>query len=162
MIPATTMPIGSLVQGHERAAPDYDFTDEESLPSPFLKKNDKISQAKAIGAVGPMMNLNAIAPSTNTSTSSTSTAQRGKRRSSSGFLLKTVAAANNVERRGTISSISTTVGPVLDNGDAQIEFIPAVDTGMKMNSHDGGETPRPSLASARKASEEARKTLLRA
>lgn len=155
------MPAGSLSQGHHRAPPEYDFTDEENLPSPFLKKNDKNSQSKAAGTVGPMMNLTAIAPghSTATSTSSISTASRGKRRPSSGLLLRAVAAANNVERRG---STSTTASPVLDNGSPHVESMPAVDAGMTTDNHDGGGIPRPSLASARKASEEARKALLRA
>jgi NIMA (never in mitosis gene a)-related kinase 2 len=164
VIRATTMPAGSLSQGHHRAPPEYDFADEENLPSPFLKKNDKNSQAKTAGAVGPMTNLTSIAPgpSTATSTSSVSTASRGKRRPSSGLLLRAVAAANNVERRGTLSSTSTTASPVLDNGNSPMESMPAIDAGMTMDNHNGGGIPRPSLASARKASEEARKTLLRA
>ena len=160
VIPATTMATGSHFQ--QRAAPEYDFTDEENLPSPFLKKNGKnSSQATAAGAVGPMTNLTAITPGTATSTSSSSTAPRGKRRPSNGLLLRAVAAANNAGRRGTISSTSTTVCPVLDNGDPQMESMPAVNVGLTTDNHDGGGIPRPSLASARKASEEARKTLLR-
>lgn len=169
VIRATTMPAGSFPQGHHRAPPEYDFTDEENLPSPFLKnlKNDKNSQAKAAGAVGPMTNLTA-GNSTATSTSSlaistASQPSRGKRRPSSGLLLRAVAAANNIERRGTLSSTSTTTSPVLDNGNhPQIEAMPAVDAGITTDSHNGGGIPRPSLASARKASEEARKALLRA
>ena len=163
MVRATTMPAGSLSQGHP--PPEYDFNDEENLPSPFLKKNDKTSQAKTAGSVGPMTNLTAIAPSTATSTSSISTASRGKRRPSSGLLLRAVAAANNVERRGTLSSTSsstsTTSSPVLDNGNPSIESTPSVDAGTTTDNHNGGGIPRPSLASARKASEEARKALLR-
>jgi len=155
------VPAGSLFQCHQRAAPEYDFTDEENLPSPFLKKNDKSSsQAKATGSVGAMTNLTAIAPAK--STSSTSTAARGKRRPSSGLLLRAVAAANNAGRRGTIFSTSTVVSPVSDNRDPQIDSINAVDSGVTMDNHDGDGIPRPSLASARKASEEARKALLRA
>ena len=158
----TTMPAGSFPQGHHRAPPEYDFTDEENLPSPFLKKSDKNSQAKATGAVGPMMNPTAIAPGSSTATS-TSTGSRGKRRPSSGLLLRAVAAANNVERRGTFSSTPTTASPVLDNGNPHNGSMPAaVDAGMTTDNHDGGGIPRPSLASARKASEEARKALLRA
>ena len=151
------MPAGSLSQGHHRPPPEYDFADEENLPSPFLKKNDK-NQAKAAGAVGPMTNLTTT---TATSTSSVSTTSRGKRRPSSGLLLRAVAAANNVERRGTLSSTSTTASPVLDNGNPSIESMSAVDAGMTTDNHNGGGIPRPSLASARKASEEARKALLR-
>ena len=164
MIRATTMPAGSFSQGHHRAPPEYDFADEENLPSPFLKKNDKNSQAKATGAVRPMTNPTAIAPgpSTAASTSSVSIASRGKRRPSSGLLLRAVAAANNIERRGTLSSTST-ASPVLDDGNPPIESLPAVDAGsMTTDNHNGGGIPRPSLASARKASEEARKALLRA
>ena len=163
VIRATTIPAGSFSQGHHRAPPEYDLADEENLPSPFLKKNDKNSQAKATGAVGSMTNLTAIAPSPSnaTSTSSISTASRGKRRPSSGLLLRAVAAANNVERRGTLSSTSTTASPVLDNENPPIESMPVVDAGMTTDNHNGGGIPRPSLASARKASEEARKALLR-
>jgi NIMA (never in mitosis gene a)-related kinase 2 len=157
MIRATTMP--ALPQVHHRAPPEYDFTDEENLPSPFLKKSDKHSQAKAAGVVGPMTNLTAIAPGPSTAPSTSSTS-RGKRRPSSGLLLRAVAAANNVERRGTFSSTST-VSPLLDNGNPQLESMPTVDTGITMDNHNGGGIPRPSLASARKASEEARKALLR-
>ena len=168
---ATTMPPMPLFpQGHHRAAPEYDFTDEENLPSPFLKKNDKNSSSqliKAAGAVGPMMNLTIVAPGTSastttTSTSSTSTGSRGKGRPSTGVLLRTVAAANNVGRRGTLPS--TTIRPVLDNEAPQtiVESTPSVSPGaIAAENHDGGGIPRPSLASARKASEEARKTLLR-
>jgi len=164
---ATTMPMpaGPIYQGHHHTPPEYDFNDEENLPSPFLKKNEKFSfQVKAAGAVGPMMNLTAIAPgaSTSTSTSTTSTASRGKRRPSSGLLLRATAAANSIGRRGTISSTSTTVSQVLDNGDSQIESTPSINAGTIPDNHDGGGMARPSLASARKASEEARKTLSRA
>ena len=162
-IRATTMPARPPSQGHHRAPPEYDFADEENLPSPFLKKNDKNSQPKTAGTVGPITNLTSIAPgpSTATSTSSVPTASRGKRRPSSGLLLRAVAAANNVERRGTLSSRSTTASPVLDNGNPPIESIPAVDAGMTTDNHNGGGIPRSSLANARKASEEARKALLR-
>ena len=160
MIRATTMPAGPLSQGHHRAPPEYDLADEENLPSPFLKKNEKNSQAKTAGTVGPMTNI-APGPSAATSTSSVSTASRGKRRPSSGLLLRAVAAANNVDRRGTLSSRSTTASPVLDSGNPPMESMPSVEAGMTTDNHNGG-IPRPSLANARKASEEARKTLLRA
>jgi NIMA (never in mitosis gene a)-related kinase 2 len=164
MTRATAMPAGPLFQAPQRAPPEYDFTDEENLPSPFLKKSGKNSQAKAAGAVGPMANPTAPGPSTvtSTSTSSISTASRGKRRPSSGLLLRAVAASNNVERRGALSSTSTIASPVLDNGNPQIESVPAVEAGVTTDNHNGGGIPRPSLASARKAREAARKALLRA
>jgi hypothetical protein len=140
--------------------------DEENLPSPFLEKNNKKPpQAKAAESVGPMTNLTAITPGTSTSTSTstssstTSTVSRGKRRPSGGLLLRAVAAANNVGRRGITSSTSMAVSPVLDNGDPQIERAPSVVT---PDNQDEIGLPRPSLASARKASEEARKALLQA
>ncbi|KAF8812023.1 Pkinase-domain-containing protein [Phlegmacium glaucopus] len=163
VVRAATMPVGPIFQVHHHTAPEYDFNDEENLPSPFLKKNEKSSShAKAVGAIGPMMNLVPASTSTSTSTSTTSSASRGKRRPSSGLLLRAVAAANNVGRRGTTSSTSTIVSPVLDNGDSQIEYAPSVNAGVTPDNQDGGGIPRPSLASARKASEEARKALLRA
>ena len=57
--------------------------------------------------------------------------------------------------------MSTTASPVLDNGNPPIGSMPAVDGGMTTDNHNGGGMPRLSLASARKASEEARKALLR-
>ncbi|KAF8805400.1 kinase-like protein [Phlegmacium glaucopus] len=146
VVRAATMPVGPISQvHHHHTAPEYDLNDEENLPSPFLKKNEKSpSHAKAVGAIGPMMNRVYI---------------NLYRRPSSGLLLRTVAAASNVGRRGTTSSTSTIVSPVLDNGDPQIEYAPSVNAGVTRDNRDGGRIPRPS---ARKVSEEARKALLRA
>ena len=58
--------------------------------------------------------------------------------------------------------MSTTASPMLDNGNSQIESMPAVDGGVTKDNHNGDRIPRPSLASARKPSEKARETLLRA
>lgn len=75
-------------------SPEYDLLDEENLPSPFLKRNEREARSK---------------------------------RPSNGNLLRAVAAVNAAGRRG----------PIEDNG------------------------TRPAVASARKASEEARKALQR-
>ena len=96
LIRATTMPDGSTLQDHHRPAPEYNFADEENLPSPFLKKNDK-SAAKVVGALAPMINPRANAPSAFTSTSTaTSTSASRKKRPRNALLLRAVAAANNV------------------------------------------------------------------
>ena len=156
----TIMPPGSVFQDHQRAGPEYDLENEENLPSPFLKKNDKPSyQAKASGAIGPLTNFTAIT----SGTTSTSSASRGKRRPSTGFSRRAVAAANNVERRGTIPSASTTVSSVSDNnGDREVESTTSANTGVTLDNinYDGG-IPRPSFTSARKSGGEARKALLR-
>ena len=44
----TAKPAGPLFQAHQRAPPEYDFTDEENLPSPFLRKSGKNSQGGGI------------------------------------------------------------------------------------------------------------------
>ena len=55
-----------------------------------------------------------------------------------------------------------TASPMLDNGNSQIESMPAVDGGVTKDNHNGDRISRPPLASTRKPSEEARETLLRA
>ncbi|KAH7921052.1 kinase-like protein [Leucogyrophana mollusca] len=91
---------------------EYDLSDEENLPSPFLKRVDR---------------ERAILPGGGTFRAATS------KRPSTGNLLRAVAAANSANaatRPGSAVKLPTT-------------------------------TTRPSLASARKASEDARKALLR-
>ncbi|KAF4579435.1 G2-specific serine/threonine protein kinase [Pleurotus pulmonarius] len=108
--------------------PKYDLEDEENLPSPFLKKTDK-DKIPANGAPLKGLNINGgIA-----STSGPGKARTGKR-TSTGNLLRTVAAANNAVKKAV--SPQNTTGP--EAGD-----------------------PRPSVATARKAGEEARKALSR-
>ena len=106
-------------------SPEYDLADEENLPSPFLKRIDKV------GPVKPAI-------TTNTSTSSASVSATKLKRNS-GLLLRAVAAANNVGRRSATTQVEQLRSEVSDPSDSA----------------------RPSLASARKASEEARKALSR-
>lgn len=107
--------------------PKYDLEDEENLPSPFLKKTDK-DKIPANGAPLKGLNIN----SGITSASVPGKARTGKR-TSTGNLLRTVAAANNAVKK-SVSPTNTT----------------------------SSETdPRPSVATARKAGEEARKALSR-
>lgn len=84
-------------------APSYDLADEENLPSPFLKRNERAAVEKSTG--------------------------KAKKRPSNGIMLRAVAAANSAVRSRPASA-------------------PAEDT-------------RPSVANARKASDEARKALFR-
>ncbi|KAG0707824.1 kinase-like domain-containing protein [Suillus ampliporus] len=86
---------------------EYDLSDEENLPSPFLKRTER---------------ERAIVPGTFRST----------KRSSTGNLLRVVAAANNAKQGKQPRAAGTT-----------------------------GHSTRPSVACARKASEEARKALSR-
>lgn len=124
MAKASTLP-------HPLPAPEYDFSDDENLPSPFLKRVDRERVAAAAGA--------------------TLRGAQGKR-PSGGNLLRAVAAANaaNGGRRGTSVSSSATKGL---GGTSSSDASPA--------SAAAGSGTRPSLASARKASEEARKALMR-
>ena len=109
---------------------EYDFSDEENLPSPFLKRVER-------GEV--------LLPSSGSGKSGKPT-----RRMSNGNILRAVAAANtaNINAGGTGrkkgGSISVTPNP---------------DVIESVVSRSSGE--RPLLVSARKASEEARKVLLR-
>ncbi|KAF8954141.1 kinase-like domain-containing protein [Flammula alnicola] len=125
-------------------SPEYDFADEENLPSPFLKRVDKTAAAKVAAAASA-----AAASSSSNSTSSV----KAKRRGSSGLLLRAVAAANSAGRRGPLTSPL----PAEENdGLSNTPFPSATHSHSEVS-----ETARPSLASARKASEEARKALLR-
>ncbi|KAJ7668348.1 kinase-like domain-containing protein [Mycena rosella] len=81
---ANTMPIPG-----SRPAPEYDFNDEENLPSPFLKRTDR---AAAAGATSGKRTLT--------------------KRPSSGNFLRVVAAANaSAGKRGASSSRSTASRP---------------------------------------------------
>ncbi len=106
----------------DHPSPEYDFSDEENLPSPFLKKID---------------NRGLIKPAVAAGTSSSATV---KLKRNSGLLLRAVAAANNLGRR----SHAEHPAPV-----------------TSVTTPRTSEIARPSLTSARKASEEARKALSR-
>lgn len=109
-------------------SPEYDFADEENLPSPFLKKIDKGGPIKPAMAHG-----------------TTSSVPTVKLKRNSGLILRAVAAANNLGRRSAISQAENQV-PVP---------VSSVTTPRV------SESARPSLTSARKASEAARKALSR-
>ncbi|KDR66014.1 hypothetical protein GALMADRAFT_232733 [Galerina marginata CBS 339.88] len=143
---ATTLPV-PVPRSHP--SPEYDFADEENLPSPFLKRVDKQGAAKAPAST-----------STSTSTATTlasgspsGSSNRVKRRESSGLLLKAVAAAINARRRS--HSIST-----MPNVAGDADYIPPSSSAC-ISSTDPAEIARPSLASAQKDSKEARKALQR-
>ncbi|KDQ55567.1 hypothetical protein JAAARDRAFT_195419 [Jaapia argillacea MUCL 33604] len=104
-------------------APDYDFSDEDALPSPFLKKIDR--EKGLLPKVG--------------AGSTTGKGVRPGKRPSNANLLRAVAAANSANAAASAATSAT-----LSKG-----------TGA------GGKLARPSVASARKASEEARKALSR-
>jgi len=106
----------------DHPSPEYDFSDEENLPSPFLKKIDNRGLTKPAVAAG------------------TSSAATVKLKRNSGLLLRAVAAANNLGRR---------------SGASHVERPGSITTPRT------SESARPSLTSARKASEEARKALSR-
>ncbi|KAJ7155451.1 kinase-like domain-containing protein [Mycena crocata] len=93
-IPPTTTRANTVPLPRSHPAPEYDFNDEENLPSPFLKRADRV--AAAAGAAAGTAN--------------------GRRtltkRPSSGNFLRVVAAANaSAGKRGTTSSRSTASRP---------------------------------------------------
>ncbi|KAF7976507.1 hypothetical protein HWV62_6313 [Athelia sp. TMB] len=94
--------------------PEYDFNDEENLPSPFLKRTEKENPMLNGGAMGT---VRAKAP--------------GSKRPSGGNMLRAVAAVN------------------------------AANAAAAGGGKSKAGLTRPSVTSARKASEEARKALLR-
>ncbi|KAF9467165.1 kinase-like domain-containing protein [Collybia nuda] len=116
---AVTLPL-PVPRSHP--SPEYDFADEENLPSPFLKRTiDRATTRSSVSVRG------------------------GKRRPSSVHTLRAVAAANAAGKRVA----SATTSPLVDEvGGGSPASVTPVDT-------------RPSVASARKASEEARKALQR-
>jgi hypothetical protein len=97
--------------------PEYDFSDEENLPSPFLKRVERERATFVGGATVRNVGLN--------------------KKPSSGNLLRVVAAANAANANAASSGPSVA-------GRSSVKGI-----------------TRPSVASARKASEDARKALLR-
>ncbi|KAF8169074.1 kinase-like protein [Pholiota molesta] len=163
-------------------APEYDIADEENLPSPFLKRGeraDKGISVKAGSITHPTFTAasssansnstgsasastasarsNASASSTTTTTETTSSATKAKRRASSGLLLRAVAAANSAGRRQGLATAPPELGVQGAAAGAGEQDGGAVGMGTSA----GDSAARPSLASARKASEEARKALLR-
>ena len=128
---AMSLPI-PVPRGHP--LPEYDFADEENLPSPFLKRVDKAATkdvAVAVAAPSSSIPSNGVVTSGPSSSSkgpqsahggsglgssSVSLSSKVKRRGSSGLLLRAVAAANNI-RQGTPSTLaSTSVVPMKMNG----------------------------------------------
>lgn len=103
--------------------PEYDFSDEENLPSPFLKR---VEREKAILPSVPGPPLRPKGPN---------------KRPSGGNLLRAVAAAN---------AANANMKPVATSGSASAGKDGANNT-----------LTRPSVSSARRAGEEARKALLR-
>jgi hypothetical protein len=114
-------------------SPEYDFADEENLPSPFLKRVDKAAAKDVVAAAAPSSSI----PSNGVETSGPSSSSKGpqsahggsglasssvsvsskvKRRGSSGLLLRAVAAANNIRRGTPSTSASTSVVPMKMNG----------------------------------------------
>jgi hypothetical protein len=122
------MPSGSVSQVSQCPAPEYDLTDEENLPSPFLTKSDQnSSQAKAVGL---MINITRYFYVDFINLYS-------KRRPSSGLLLRALAAANNVGRRGTRSSTTTVTSTtvftyILNQSQFRFEKISGISRGSPL------------------------------
>jgi len=116
------------------ASPEYDFADEENLPSPFLKNVDKaaakdaaVAAASSSSSLIPLNVLAASGPSSSSKgpqsahsgsglgSSSVTLSSKVKRRESSGLLLRAVAAANNIRRGTPSTSASNCVVPMKMN-----------------------------------------------
>ncbi|KAF5354292.1 hypothetical protein D9756_007362 [Leucocoprinus leucothites] len=143
------VPIPSATRSQPLPAPVYDFSDEENLPSPFLKKMDK--EGKIYGKV-PSVSASTPAIVSSGATIRGAATMKKRPSTSGGNYLRAMAAANNAAngKRATsalgISPTSTVAAARLAGGEDE-----NVD----------GEAARPALLSARKATEQARKALLR-
>ncbi|KAF9547932.1 Pkinase-domain-containing protein [Agrocybe pediades] len=177
-------------------SPEYDFADEENLPSPFLKRIERSSSASSsskgsaimmkaasassasvcstsssslqstassmssTGSAGSAGGGNSSGNSSSTTVTTTSGATGSanpKRRGSSGLLLRAVAAANNAGHRSGVSPGG--ISPDKEDGNSYMGVPFPGENNLGTGIADS--SARPSLASARKASEEARKALLR-
>ena len=148
---------------------EYDFAEEENLPSPFLKRLDKAAAEKA--ASSSISNPSNVSPTSGPNSSSKGSqstdggsgpgsSPKVKRRGSSELLLRAVTAPNNTRRGTPCTSSSTSVSPPNANGigmGSEGEMMSSSASTGEMGSVD----VRPSLASTRKASEQARKAPLR-
>ena len=116
-------------------SPEYDFSDEENLPSPFLKKADKVAAAKdAAAAASSSSSLDPsnmlVTPGPSSSFKEPQSAHGGsgrgssslplsskvKKRGSSGLLLRAIVAVNNIRRGTPSTSASISVVPMKMNG----------------------------------------------
>ena len=110
-------------------SPEYDFADEENLPSPFLKRVDKAAVARdaavavvsssssnVLGTCRPNPSSQGPQSADSGSGLGSSSSSKGKRRGSSGLLLRAVAAANSTRRGTPSTSSSTSAVPMRMNG----------------------------------------------
>jgi len=114
-----------------RSVPDYDLSDEENLPSPFLKKQDREAYARTASAPAPTASL-------------TGTIRNAPRKSGSTLRAMAVVNAANAANTATGRNSTSKAG------------LKATSTGSL-----GTTNLRPSIAKAHKAGEEARKALFR-
>ena len=140
---ATTLPQIPVPRTHP--SPEYDFTDEENLPSPFLKRIDRTAAAKnTLNSATPATSTTSSIPSAPSSSSLLPTSSMKAKPRGSGLTLRAVAAANSTRK------LRPRPAP---QEDETTSFTPA--------SSEYPEQSRNSLASARKANEEAKKALSR-
>ncbi|EIW74003.1 kinase-like protein [Coniophora puteana RWD-64-598 SS2] len=128
---------GSTAGASSQPAPEYDLSDEENLPSPFLKRVERER-----GMPAPSHSQR----ETSTASARTGSGAQGvKKRASNGHLLRAVAAANSaaISSRPVKNSVST------GSSSATTRAAGA------------GSRPVSSLVTTRKASEETRKMALR-
>lgn len=129
-------------------APIYDFTDEENLPSPFLKKTvGKHERAPSVSASKSASKLSVVSSSLGSQKRLVSSKKRAS--TSNGNILWVMAATNVANGKRASSTL---------------DVLPGFTAGQQLNGEDGnvnGETTRPMLLNARKATGEAQKIPLR-
>ena len=133
-------PLPAAIRSQLPPAPIYDFTDEENLPSPFLKKTvkqGKYGRTPSVSASTP--------PVVSSSSGGQARVVPSKKRAptSNGNILWVMAATNVANGKRTSSALGV---------------LPGFAAGRQLN---GEEGTRPALLSARKATEEAKRALLR-
>ena len=133
-------PLPAAIRSRLPPAPMYDFTDEENLPSPFLKKTvkqGKYGRTPSVSASTP--------PVVSSSSGGQARVVPSKKRAptSNGNILWVMAATNVANGKRTSSALGV---------------LPGFAAGRQLN---GEEGTRPALLSARKATEEAKRALLR-
>jgi hypothetical protein len=130
-----------------KPAPVYNHTDEENLPSPFLKKIDK--EWRPLGKVPPQPSIGPSSSSTTSTRNTTAVAVKKRLSTTNGAnYLRAMAAANVVGKRSSthVRAVSPTPLPSRLRGDEDEDVT--------------GEAMRPAIMlNAKKVMAEAKKVL---
>lgn len=137
------VPLSTTIPTQLPPAPIYDFTDEENLPSPFLRKTAEKYERAPVSA----SKLSVVSSSLGGQKRLVSSKKRAS--TSNGNILWVMAATNVANGKRASSTL---------------KVLPGFAAGQQLNGEDGdvnGETTRPALLSARKATGEIQKVPLR-